>query len=581
MTSSLVVLKFGSSVLRTAADLPVAVDEVYREWRAGRRVIAVVSAYEGVTDQRFAQARAASADLFEQAAYVAKGEEESGTQLTAALQSNGVSARYVDAHEAGLCAHGEPHESTPAALNVQKLLAELRDHAVLVVPGFIARDLQARTVLLGRGGSDLSALFLAQRLGARCRLLKDVDGVYESDPALGAARRYRQLSWRTALDVGGKIVQARAVQFAQAHEVSFDVAAIGTDFGTCVGHGPDELAETTSAVSAPLKVALLGLGTVGLGVYLQLARRPDLFDVRRIVVRDLDKPRRIDDQRSLNIPRDVLSNDIWSALTDPVDLVIETIGGIEPVAAVVHAALSRGRAVVTANKALIASHWWSKLARYASGECPRLRFSAAVGGAVPVLETVASLARRQGVVRVRGIVNGTCNYILDALERLDSFDAALAEAQTLGLAEADPSDDLTGADSGRKLKLIARAAFGHEADTEVQVGGIAGVSAQRVVAARHVGRCLRLVATCERLNGHIAGDVRLHELAQDEFLAAARGEDNRIEIETRSGEVIRLSGKGAGRWPTALAVLGDVYECIRDRDAQAAADEDAAASAVG
>lgn len=584
---SIVVLKFGSSILRSADDLPVAVDEIYREWRGNTRVVAVVSAYEGVTDRRFAEVRKLSTDLHEQASYVAKGEEESSTQLTAALQAAGVSARYLDAHDAGLCAHGDPHESTPASVNVHKLTTELQQHAVLVVPGFIARDLQGRCVLLGRGGSDLTALFLAQRLSARCRLLKDVDGVYESDPAVAAnhARRYRQLTWRTALEVGGKIIQSRAVQFAQSHGVGFEVAAIGADAGTCVGHGPDEFGvlphPAQDRSQLPLRVVLLGLGTVGLGVYLQLSRRPDLFDIRRVVVRDLNKPRRIDEQRSLNVPRDILSTDVWAAVAEPADLVIETIGGLDPAGPVVHAALNRGRAVITANKALIASHWWQKLSRFASGEYPSLKFSAAVGGAVPILETIARLAPRQGIVRVRGILNGTCNYILDALERLGTFEEALAEAQALGLAEADPTDDLTGADSARKLKLIARAAFGHDADTELQVGGIVGTTAQQVIAATHVGKSLRLVATCERGDAYMTGSVGLRELDQGDFLADAHGEENRVEIVLRSGDVIRLSGKGAGRCPTALSVLGDVYEHLRGLDAAAGEKLDAVAAALG
>jgi len=251
MTSSIAVLKFGSSVLRTPADLPVAVAEIQREARRGRRVIAVVSAYHGVTDQRFEQARLLGNDLHAQAAYVAKGEEESSTQLATALLAHGSSARYLDADEIGLRAHGEPHDSTPASVDEGRLAAELEAHAALVIPGYVARDLQGHCVLLGRGGSDLTALFLAQRLAAQCRLLKDVDGVYESDPArASAARRYTRLTWATALAVGGRIIQPRAVQFAQSNGVSFEVSAVGDDCGTTVGPGPDELAPLRPALSA-------------------------------------------------------------------------------------------------------------------------------------------------------------------------------------------------------------------------------------------------------------------------------------------------------------------------------------------
>jgi len=563
---SIVVLKFGSSVLQTEADLPQAIDEIYREWRAGRRVIAVVSAFAGVTDQRFAQTRAVTKDLHEQAAWVAGGEVESGTKLAAALVANGVSALYVDAREAGLRAHGEPHESTPVSLHTSYLQERLRDHGVLVVPGFIANDIQGRTVLLGRGGSDLTALFLARNLEARCRLLKDVDGVYESDPAVleNHAQRFNRLSWRTALDIGGRIIQPRALQFAQSHGQSFEVACVGANLYTLVDQGPDDIAAVPHENIQPLRVVLLGLGTVGLGVYAHLIRRPDLFEVVRIVVRDLDKVRRIDDA-NIDVPKSLLSTDAWAAVTEPADLVIETIGGLEPAGEIVHAALLRGRAVVTANKALIASRWWEKLSRFATGKQPRLKFGAAVGGAVPVLETVAALVRHAGVAQVRAILNGTCNFILDALEQRIDFDTAVKQAQASGFAEADPHDDLVGLDAARKLELIARAAFGETSHFELNVRGIVGVSASQASLVREDGLSLKLVGTCERSEGHVRGVVKLHELPESDFLAGARAEENRVEIVAGNGQVVRLAGKGAGRWPTALSILGDVHEYLRDR----------------
>lgn len=562
MNSSIVVLKFGSSVLQTEADLPQAIEEIYREWRAGRQVIAVVSAFAGVTDQRYAQTRAITDDLFEQAAWVAGGEEQSGTKLAAALVESGISARYVDAREAGLRAHGDPHESTPVSLNADHLRACLHDHAVLVFPGFIAQDIQGRCVLLGRGGSDLTALFLAKNLEARCRLLKDVDGVYESDPAIveNHARRFHRLSWRSALDIGGRIIQPRALQFAQSHGQLFEVACVGSNLSTHVDHGPDEFAVVPHETIQPVRVVLLGLGTVGLGVYEQLARRADLFEVVRIVVKDPHKARH-------DVPVELLSTDPWEAITQPADLVIETIGGLDPAGEIVHAALLRGRAVVTANKALIASRWWEKLSRFAAGDAPLLRFSAAAGGALPVIETVAAVARHCGVQQVRAILNGTCNFILDALERGVDFQAAVAQAQASGFAEADPHDDLVGLDAARKLEIIARAAFGEAVPFELSVRGIVGVTASQAGLVREEGLTLKLVATCERIAGQVRGIVKLQELPAHDFLAGARAEENRVEIVARNGETVRLAGKGAGRRPTALSVLGDVHEYLRDRRA--------------
>jgi homoserine dehydrogenase len=561
---AIVVLKFGSSVLQTAAALPLAIEEIYREWRAHRRVIAVVSAFAGVTDRRFAEARLTTDDPWQQAAWVADGERECGSQLAAALTRHGISARYVDEREAELIAQGEPHESTPISLNTQRLRECLGDHAVLVFPGFIARDDAGRCVLLGRGGSDLTALFLARNLDAQCRLLKDVDGVYDRDPALGGnhAHRFQRVSWRRALDIGGKLIQPRALQLAQAHNQAFEVAGVGTNLATRIDHGPDVLATIAQQPRRPIRVVLLGLGTVGLGVYTHLARRPELFEVVRIVVRDVDKPR-VAEGAHVDVPKDLLATDLLAAITQPAELVIETVGGAGTIGEVVHAALSRGRAVVTANKALLTSHWWDKLARFATGAVPLLRFSAAAGGAVPVLETVAELARHAGIVRVRAVLNGTCNFILDALERGTSFAAAIADAQACGFAEADPRDDLMGLDAARKLELIARAAFGANCHFEANVHGILGVTGSQAVLARQRNRNLRLVAACECDGAYVRGSVDLQELPAGDFLAAARAEENRVEIVTRTTAAVRLAGKGAGRWPTALSVLSDVHDYLR------------------
>jgi homoserine dehydrogenase len=248
-------------------------------------------------------------------------------------------------------------------------------------------------------------------------------------------------------------------------------------------------------------------------------------------------------------------------------LVIETIGGVDPAADVVYAALVRGRAVVTANKALIASRWWEKLSRFAAGDAPLLRFSAAAGGAVPVVETVAAIARHCGVEQVRAILNGTCNFILDALERGVDFQAAVAHAQASGFAEANPHDDLVGLDAARKLEIIARAAFGEATPFELSVRGIVGVTASQAGLVREEGFALKLVASCERNGGQVRGIVKLHELPVSDFLAGARAEENRVEIVARNGEIVRLAGKGAGRRPTALSVLGDVHDHLRTRRA--------------
>jgi homoserine dehydrogenase len=558
MTST-VVLKFGSSVLRSAHDLPVALHEIYAHRRGGSRVVAVVSAFAGVTDRLFAAGAVSGLEGHALAEFVGAGERDSARALTAALDEAGIPAACLGPQALGLLAQGNALDATPIELGVA-LRTALDATPVIVVPGFIAVDARGRSVLLGRGGSDLTALFIAQRLGARCRLLKDVDGVYDHDPAAGEpARRYATLSWRRALDVGGELVQPRAIRFAQSRQFEFEVAGTANGCGTLVGARGDRFVGAPTQARDPLAIVLLGLGTVGLGVYRHLAARPDLFAVRRIVVRDRTKV------RDFPVPDSLLSTNPWDAINEPAEIVVEALGGTDPASDLIHAALLRDRTVISANKAAVDAGW-PQLARFATGSDAKLRYSAAVGGAVPVLEALETLT--SPLRSVRAVINGTCNFILEALETGLPFDAALATAHERGFAEADASADVEGHDAARKLSLVSRHAFGGAPPLEFAVTGITHIEAQALRAARARRKRLRLVAECQRDNERLSARVHPVEIAEDDFLAQARGEENRVELHTADGAVLRLSGKGAGRWPTAASVMGDLYAVVRVRFAR-------------
>ena len=183
MHEPVIVLKLGGSVLADEAALPVAVHEVYRWRREGFGVVAVVSALAGETDALLARAPDRDAAPHAVAALAALGELRSAALLGAQLQAAGLAARVLQPAALRFRAQGDPLDAQPVALDVRPLRSALRDGAVAVVPGFFAHDAEGRAVLLGRGGSDLSALFVAARLGARCRLVKDVDGLFTADPA--------------------------------------------------------------------------------------------------------------------------------------------------------------------------------------------------------------------------------------------------------------------------------------------------------------------------------------------------------------------------------------------------------------
>ena len=202
MSRPLIVLKFGSSVLRTVADLPSAVHEIYRYVREGFAVVAVVSAFEGVTDALIAQGKALGADPAHEvgvsglAAFAASGERETAASLQIALSKAGIQANLLDPLAAGLRVLGNGLEGSPVDLEAGRCRSLLDKGRILIVPGFFGADDEGSVSLLGRGGSDWTALFLAQRLGARCRLLKDTDGIYARDPhgASEAPPRFERLN---------------------------------------------------------------------------------------------------------------------------------------------------------------------------------------------------------------------------------------------------------------------------------------------------------------------------------------------------------------------------------------------------
>jgi homoserine dehydrogenase len=544
------ILKFGSSVLRSPEDLPVAVDEIYRRCRSGSRVLAVVSAFEGVTDQLIEEAdKQLAANASAMAAYIAQGEQRTAALLLGALTSSGIAARVVEPRDIGLIAEGTPLESTPIAVDVTILGRLWNSWPVLVLPGFYGVDIQGSTALFGRGGSDLSALFLASALQVSCRLLKDVSGVYDADPASSkVAHRFAALSWQTAVKVAGPLIQPKGLKHAQSHALPFYVGRPNERACTRVGNIQDEW-ETPAREHRRLRVALLGCGVVGRGVYELLKHYPRTFEIAHVVVRDVEKHSDIPERTS----------EVQMAADNSIDVIVECFGGTAAYP-VVAAALENNKYVVSANKALIAAHW-TQLSTYGHSADRQLWYSAAVAGALPALERLRAL-RLAGkvIVEIRGIVNGTCGVVLDARAAGRGWREAVALAQSEGFSEADPARDLSGQDSADKLALMIEAAFGEWLAPEcIETRGIDSIAGD--------GRGYKLIARARKTAAGIVASVRPEVQAPASFFREAKGAENRIEFELSGGEVVRLSGQGAGRRPTAVSVMGDLHEIARTVEA--------------
>lgn len=560
MHNPIVVLKFGSSVLENHEALPAAVLEIYREIRRGRRVVAVVSAFGNRTDELLASAR----QLFDEpepaslARLLETGEAESAATLGLALDQAGVPARILDAGQLSLKTSEEILDAEPHDFDVVRLHHELLAVPVVVVPGFSGKLKNGAPALLGRGGSDLTALFLAHGLrAAECRLLKDVDGLLRvrEDGSLDYGTRYATASYDECLRVGGPLIQPKAVEFAQRHGLRFSIARTGSSGGTLAGPVESRF-ENVDPAPAPTAVVLGGLGTVGLGVFRWLRSLKADFQVVGILVKDISRIRPDD------VPAHLLTDSVETLLEARPELVIETIGGTGTAADLVHRGREAGCRVVSANKQLLAID--PELLNETSFGDKRLLASASVGGSVPALETAGSLVAREDILSIKGILNGTCNFILDRVNAGVDFQAALARAQVLGLAEADPHLDVSGLDCVYKLSLLASRAFGEEVTVDrIECEGLDGITAERLKQAAENDGELKLVATAKRTSRGITARVGLDVLVPHHPLFGCEKEANRLVIETEGHRLVVVDGKGAGRWPTTVSVVGDVLQCRR------------------
>ena len=323
-----------------------------------------------------------------------------------------------------------------------------------------------------------------------------------------------------------------------------------------------------------LKVALLGCGNVGAQVARILiddadalaARTGARLELSGIAVRDPDA------RRDAELPRALFTTDA-DALVKDADLVIELMGGIEPARTLILTAIQHGACVVTGNKALLAQDG-PTLYEEADKAGVQLSYEAAVAGALPILRPIRDSLSGDRITRVLGIVNGTTNFILDQMDSTGAqFADALAEAQRLGYAEADPTADVEGHDAAAKAAILASLSFHTRfALEDVYCEGIRAVTAADIAAAKDAGFVIKLLAIAEKLpatgketDGLEGVSVRVHPplLPREHPLAAVHGAFNAVFIEAENAGELMFYGQGAGGTPTASAVLGDLVSAAR------------------
>lgn len=331
----------------------------------------------------------------------------------------------------------------------------------------------------------------------------------------------------------------------------------------------------SSEFDRPLRIALLGCGVVGTQVARLLTR--DAAELSKRVGAPIELAgiavRRLERDRDLDLPADLFTTDAAALVArGDIDVVIEVIGGIEPARDLILSALKHGASVVTANKALLAED--GATLHEAAHQAERdLYFEAAVAGAIPIVRPLRESLAGDSVERVLGIVNGTTNFILDAMTTTgQGFSEALEDAQRLGYAEADPTADIEGFDAAAKAAILAELAF-HTRVTidDVHREGITDVTAADIRSAADMGCVVKQLAICERRDtpDGPAVSARVHPamISRDHPLASVRGAYNAVFVVSEAAGDLMFYGPGAGGAPTASAVLGDVVSVARNRRA--------------
>jgi len=317
-----------------------------------------------------------------------------------------------------------------------------------------------------------------------------------------------------------------------------------------------------------IRVGIIGLGSVGQGVVkilndnISLIKKKTNAKISIIGVSAKNKNK----QREVQIDTyQWYDNPISLAVNEDADIIIELIGGEDGVALdVVENAIRAGKNVITANKALIAKKG-NYLLELAEKNGAKLLFEAAIAGSIPIVKTLKESVASNTISAIYGILNGTCNYILTSMEKDGiSFDNALQRAQDLGFAEADPTFDIEGYDAAHKLSILSSMCFGHEIDFDnVKIQGIKAIELDDIRAASDYGYAIRLLGIAKKnKDSRISQVVRPSLLSKESDLAGIEWEKNAVSIKGNYFNELLLSGPGAGRYPTASAIMGDLFDII-------------------
>lgn len=309
-----------------------------------------------------------------------------------------------------------------------------------------------------------------------------------------------------------------------------------------------------------IKIGLIGLGTVGSGVYKTL-KDSSVVEIIKIAVKNINKPRNIN-----GLDKSVLTDNPYDVVNSDADIVVELIGGLDPAFDLIKTAILNGKHIVTANKELLAKRG-EELFNFAEEHNKVILYEAAIAGGIPIIMPIKTILAGNKINRVEAILNGTTNYILTKMD-VDgaSYEDVLKEAQQLGYAEADPTGDVEGFDAAYKITTLATLAFRQRIKIEnVYREGITKVRAEDMKAANDLGYKIKLIASAY-LDKENRADVRVHPMlvSKKSTLAHIDYVTNAISLEGHPVGSVTLSGPGAGEFPTASSVVGDILSIVAE-----------------
>ncbi len=545
MPVPVIVLNFGHSVLRSLDDYNMAASEIYRHYRRGQNVVAVTSAQGDQTDILMAEARQVGPEgkAKNLPELIQLGERRSAALLALALERIGAPAFVRQARDLGLKAEN----ATLVDLNVGQLEDDLKNHDIVVMPGHVAIGEKDRPVLLTEGGSDLTALYVAKKLGVKALLLKDVEGVFEHDPKKSgpAPQKYDAISYADAREKAAPLISPKALDYAQENNIEFGLGKPAIPSFTTIGASTGSL----SAIPKPtkLKVAMMGCGIVGGGVYRRIKANSDRFEIVKIMVRN--KQKYIDQ----GYKPEELTTDFTDVVASKPDIFIDVSGPVDPALDHCKTMLGAGVHVVSANKQAIAAGGQA-LIDFAKDKGAQLMFSSSAGGGMPVLEMC--MRERGRITRVEALLNGTTNYMLDEISAGKTYEEALKEAQDKGFAEADPSGDVNGSDAAAKIRLVALLGFGEE----IALDDIPRDTIENFTPKSPPKGAMKRIATVWKDRNGFSTKLELKDLSLNNFIAQAEGEEAHAIFYFDDGDQYKIRGKGAGRWPTAESVMADLFD---------------------